>query len=112
MIPKLKFTMNIESDSDISIPSRASTAEQEHAAKGHVEHDFGMSVNHGPLVDNLLTERADHGVSQNGELSTKTVIIFPSSWMERIFYSCQTRLVRMKEQHLTGFCLQKVNPDW
>ena len=48
--------MNTESDSDISVHLRVSTAKPEHAEIRHVNHDLQME-DHGPSLDNLLIER-------------------------------------------------------
>ena len=62
--------MNTESDSDISVHLRVSTAGMEHAEIRHVSHDLQME-DHGPSLDNPLIERTDHGVSQSKDLFTK-----------------------------------------
>ena len=72
--------MSAESDSDISVHLRVSTAEPERAEIRHVNHDLQME-DHGPSLDNSLIERADHGVSQSEDLSaTKTVTNVSQNW--------------------------------
>ena len=65
--------MNTESDSDISVHLRVSTAGTERAEIRHVNHDLQME-DHGPSLDNLLIERADHGVSQS-DITTRSFTI-------------------------------------